>query len=173
ELFERDPNRRIEEVIKVDQTSSPVVRQEIEEYVPTESIRQNFIRVLEHFRETPNKPHEGIGIWISGFFGAGKSSFAKILGYILENRELNGTTASELSAQQTADPQIAPLLRQIHEQIPTKSGIFDVSTGQAVTDAAEMLADTVYRVAPRELGYSTDREIAELKIELEGAGRLQ
>lgn len=173
ELFERDPNRRIEEVIKVDQTSSPVVRQEIEEYVPTESIRQNFIRVLEHFRETPNKPHEGIGIWISGFFGAGKSSFAKILGYILENRELNGTTASELFAQQTADPQIASLLRQIHEQIPTKSVIFDVSTDQAVTDADEMLSDIVYRVLLRELGYSTDREIAELEIELEGAGRLQ
>lgn len=172
DLFDRDVDRHIEEVIKVDQTTASVVKEEIEEYVATEQIRRYYVDVLEGYRETPNKPHEGIGVWISGFFGAGKSSFAKILGYVLENRPLNGTHAAALFAERAADPAIHALLKAINEQVPTKAIIFDVSTDQVVTDASEQLTDIVYRVLLRELGYATDREIAELEIELEGQDRL-
>ena len=55
-------------MIKVDQTDNAVVKEEIEEYVATDQIRRYYLDVLERFGETPNKPHEGIGIWISGFF---------------------------------------------------------------------------------------------------------
>ncbi|MFC1531303.1 BREX system P-loop protein BrxC [Gemmatimonadota bacterium] len=173
ELFDRDVQRHIEEVIKVDQRSPDVVREEIEEYVATESIKRHFVHVLERFQETPNKPHEGIGIWISGFFGAGKSLFAKILGYVLENRELDGTTASELFGLRAADPQIQALLKTINEQIPAHSVIFDVSTDESVTDASEQLTDIAYRVLLRELGYPQDHELAELEIELEAEDQLE
>src|SRR5690606_37310001 len=96
DLFDRQVYRRIEEVIKVDQTNTAVVREEIEEYIPTQSIKASYRKILERFQETPNQPHEGIGVWISGFFGAGKSSFAKILGYALENRDLDGVSPAEL-----------------------------------------------------------------------------
>jgi len=173
ELFDRPVDRRIEEVVKVDQTNVGVVREEIAEYVATPGIRKSFCRILEQFRETPNKPHEGIGIWISGFFGAGKSLFAKILGYVLENRQLDETSAAELFGRQTADPQLQALLNAIAEQIPAKAVIFDVSTDQTVTDASEKLTDVVYRVMLREFGYATDLEIGELEIELEGKGTLR
>ena len=172
DLFDRDVSRRIEEVIKVDQTDAAVVREEIEEYVATDQIRRYYMDVLERFAETPNKPHEGIGIWISGFFGAGKSSFAKILGYVLENRTLGVTSAAELFGRQTADPRIQALISTITKRIPARSIIFDVSTDQFVTDASEKLTDIVYRVLLRELGYSTDRELAELEINLESQNRL-
>lgn len=173
DLFDRDPNRRIEEVIKVDQTNVQVVRQEIEEYHPTDSIKDSYRKILDRFQETPHKPHEGIGVWISGFFGAGKSSFAKILGYALEDRALDGTSAAELFARQTSDPTIQALLKTVNHQIPAKAVIFDVSTDQAVTNAEEKLTDIVYRILLRELGYAPDREIAELEIELEEQGRLE
>ena len=172
DLFDRDVSRRIEEVIKVDQTDTAVVKEEIEEYVATDQIRRYYLDVLERFGETPNKPHEGIGIWISGFFGAGKSSFAKILGYVLENRSLGATSAAQLFGHQTADPQIQALITTITTRIPARSIIFDVSTDQSVTDTSEKLTDILYRVLLRELGYATDRELAELEINLEARNRL-
>ena len=68
-LFANDIGRRIEEVIKVDQGDEQVVRDELNEYVVTDSIRNHFQEVLEQYRETPNKPHEGAAVWVSGFFG--------------------------------------------------------------------------------------------------------
>ena len=79
-LFAGDIHRRIEEVIKVDQTDVEILREEIDEYVVTDSIRSHYTRIFEAYGEAPNKPHEGIAIWVSGFFGSGKSSFAKMLG---------------------------------------------------------------------------------------------
>ena len=99
ELFASDVNRRIEEVIKVDQTDEGILREEIDEYVTTESIRRFYTFILERYYETPNKPHEGVGVWVSGFFGSGKSSFAKMLGLVLEDRELRGAKAAELFGQ--------------------------------------------------------------------------
>ena len=52
----------------------------------TDAIRSHYTGIYEAYRETPNKPHEGIAIWVSGFFGSGKSSFAKMLGLSIENR---------------------------------------------------------------------------------------
>src|SRR5687767_4728706 len=92
-LFSGDVSRRIEEVIKVDQTSAEVIASELDEYVATDSIRRHFVNVLELYLETPRKPHEGIAVWVSGFFGSGKSSFAKILGLAIENRDILGAGA--------------------------------------------------------------------------------
>ena len=89
-LFANDIHRRIEEVIKVDQTSDDILRDEINEYVVTDAIRSHYTNIFDAYRETPNKPHEGIAIWVSGFFGSGKSSFAKMLGLSIENRAVAG-----------------------------------------------------------------------------------
>ncbi|MCH8135467.1 MAG: BREX system P-loop protein BrxC, partial [Proteobacteria bacterium] len=121
QLFARDVNRRIEEVIKVDQTDEGILVSEIDEYVATDSIRRYYTSILERYSETPNKPHEGIGVWISGFFGSGKSSFAKMLGLVLENRELNGKGAAARFSSKTGDNRIEVVLKNIGERIPTES----------------------------------------------------
>ena len=95
-LFANDIHRRIEEVIKVDQTSDDILRDEINEYVVTDAIRSHYTNIFDAYRETPNKPHEGIAIWVSGFFGSGKSSFAKMLGLSIENR-VGGRSSSRRS----------------------------------------------------------------------------
>src|SRR4030095_857428 len=78
-LFANDIHRRIEEVIKVDQTDAEIIRDEINESAVTDAIRAHYTGIFEAYRETPNKPHEGIAIWVSGFFGSGKSSLEKML----------------------------------------------------------------------------------------------
>src|SRR5215831_11780750 len=94
-LFANDIHRRIEEVIKIDQTDEEIIRDEINEYVVTDAIRSHYTTIFDAYRDTPNKPHEGIAIWVSGFFGSGKSSFAKMLGLAIENRDIVGTPAGE------------------------------------------------------------------------------
>src|SRR5882672_6700605 len=101
-LFANDIHRRIEEVIKVDQNDEESLREEINEYVLTDAIRSHYTNIFDAYRETPNKPPEGIAIWVSGFFGSGKSSFAKMLGLSIANRTVAGESASERFAQRTS-----------------------------------------------------------------------
>ena len=57
DLFAKDISRHIEEVIKVDQTDEQVIREELSEYVVTDSIRALFTEVFAKYWETPKKPH--------------------------------------------------------------------------------------------------------------------
>src|SRR6266498_1613575 len=124
ELFEKPIDRTIEEVIKVDQTDESSVRTEIEEYIATDSIREQFVEVYREFASGPARPREGIGIWVSGFFGSGKSSFAKILGYTVANRKVGNTTGAELFKRSVKDSRVSDSLDSIITRIPFHSVIF-------------------------------------------------
>ena len=87
ELLSRDLSRKIEEIIQVDQADEQSVYAEITEYVATDSIRDQYADLFKAIAEAPADPHEGVGVWVSGFFGSGKSSFAKNLGYALQNKQ--------------------------------------------------------------------------------------
>jgi hypothetical protein len=173
DLFARDIHRRIEEVIKVDQTDEQILSDELSEYVITDSLRAHFLEILERYRETPLKPHEGVGVWVSGFFGSGKSSFAKYLGLALENRPILGEGAAELFARRTGDPRVRVLLRAITEQIPTHAVIFDVSTDRGIRSGNQTITEIMYRLFLQSLGYARDLDLSELEITLEAEGRLE
>src|SRR6266536_1913792 len=100
-LFANDITREIEEVIKVDQTDAEIIRSEIDEYIVTDAIADHYVEILERYDAARNKPSEGIAIWVSGFFGSGKSSFAKMLGLAIENRPLAGEPAAIRFAQRS------------------------------------------------------------------------
>jgi hypothetical protein len=165
-LFAQDIARRIEEVIKVDQTDDAVVRDEIREYVVTGSIQRSFNTLLDRYMETPNKPHEGIGVWVSGFFGSGKSSFAKYLGLGIEDRQLQGVQAASLLRERFRDNKASVLLQTINEKIPTHVVIFDVSSERGIR-AGQSLTEITYLALLRSLGYAQNLDLAELEIALE------
>ena len=171
-LFASDIYRRIEEVIKVDQADEQIIYDEITEYVVTDAIRHYYAEIFERYRETPNKPHEGIGVWVSGFFGSGKSSFAKMLGLALSNRAVLGQEASELFGERTRDARIQVLLKNIAEHIPTEAVIFDVSTDRGIRSGNQTITEIMYRLFLQRLGYARDLDLSELEITLEGEGRL-
>src|ERR1700742_5135443 len=123
-LFASDITRQIEEVIKVDQTSAEIIASEIDEYVVTDAIKKHYVHVLERYQETPQKPHEGVAIWISGFFGSGKSSFAKVLGLAIEDRDVLGVPAADRFAARAGDTKLSVVLKTINEKIPTHTVIF-------------------------------------------------
>jgi len=173
DLFASDIHRRIEEVIKVDQADEEILHGEIEEYVVTDAIRRHYADILRLYWETPNKPHEGTAIWISGFFGSGKSSFAKMLGVAIENRTVRGEGASQLFGQRTGDSETQVLLKQIVEHIPTEAVIFDVSTDRGIKSGNQTITEIMYRLFLKSLGYADDLDLAELEITLEQKGALE
>src|ERR1035437_8113266 len=110
DLLTRDLTRKIEEIIQVDQADEQSVYAEITEYVATDSIREQYHQLLLAIAEAPNDPHESVGVWVSVFFGSGKSSFAKNLGYALQNRTVLGSKFADLFKQQLGDTNIGNLL---------------------------------------------------------------
>lgn len=102
ELLSRDLSRRIEEVIQVDQAEEEAVFAEIDEYIATDSIREQYADLLKAIAEAPADPNEAIGVWVSGFFGSGKSSFAKNLGYALQTTRCKATTSPPSSKNASA-----------------------------------------------------------------------
>ncbi|MGB7720893.1 MAG: hypothetical protein WBL65_13390, partial [Bryobacteraceae bacterium] len=171
-LFAQNIRRRIEEVIKVDETDEQILADEISEYIATDSICKWFEQILDVYKDTPNKPHEGVGVWISGFFGSGKSSFAKLLGLALDNRLVQGAPAGKLIGERTKSKKIQTLLAGINELIPTHAVIFDVATERGILSPNQRLTEIMYRMFLESLGYSRDLDLAELEITLEGWGRL-
>ena len=126
ELLTRDLDRPIEEVIKVGQQDEATVHNEISEYVFTERLMAQYNQILRAMADGPADPNENVGVWVSGFFGSGKSSFAKNLGYVLANYEILGERASDLflkrlREQAPADPDADRLerhLRFVNARIP-------------------------------------------------------
>src|SRR5260221_4233147 len=172
-LFANDIHRRIEEVIKVDQTSDDILRDEINEYVVTDAIRSHYTGIFDAYRETPNKPHEGIAIWVFGFFGSGKSSFAKMLGLSIENRAVAGIAAGDRFALRAGDNRLQVLLKTINEKIPTHAVIFDVSTDRGIRSGNQSLTEIMYGLFLQSLGYAKDLDLSELEIVLEEKGQLE
>jgi hypothetical protein len=172
DILARDLTKQIEEVIQVNQTDEQSVYSEIEEYVATDRIKDHYRELFGAMAEAPAEPTEGVGIWISGFFGSGKSSFAKNLGYALSNPNLLGKPASQLFKDQVEDRRIAEFLDLINVKIPTEVVMFDVSKGSEVRRAEEKIAEIVYRALLSHLDYATDYDVAELEIELEGQKKL-
>jgi hypothetical protein len=172
EIFRRPIDRRIEEVIKVDLDEEAVVAEEIDEYVVTEHIAEAFEGVLDRYQETILRPDEGTNIWVSGFFGSGKSSFAKILGYLLANPTVAGRSATQRFLARVDSRRIEALLNTIHAQAPTRVVFVDLSTGKDVLNEGESVVLPLYRALLTDLGYSRNPLLAELEYDLETDGDL-
>ena len=115
-LLARDPDREIEGVVKITDHDSRRAWVQMDEYIPTVTVREHLRRVLEILLETRRGAGEKVCIWVSGFFGSGKSHFEKVLGYLLEDRELidpdgRPHSSQEFLARKLAFNTYLPLLR--------------------------------------------------------------
>ena len=90
QMFHDDIDRKINGVVKVDQDTADVLKQEVKEYVITRDIRKHMITFFNNYADSFHEPTADVGVWISGFFGSGKSHFLKMLSYLLENKEVDG-----------------------------------------------------------------------------------
>ena len=84
-MFYKPIDRDIKGVIKVGQADDENIKQELEEYVVTGELNKHIDRFFEAYKTGIIGNTDKNGVWISGFFGSGKSHFLKILSYLLKN----------------------------------------------------------------------------------------
>lgn len=91
EILELNLEEDIKNVIDIEDRSETEVKYEIESYIVTENIGKYFSDFVSKFTSNIKET----GVWISGFYGSGKSYFGKMLGYLLENKDILGTPTIE------------------------------------------------------------------------------
>ena len=87
EMFKKDIGRSIQGVVKIGQDSVEMITAELDEYVVTKELNRHFDKFFEGYRKGTQRRTDKMGVWISGFFGSGKSHFLKILSYLLGSGE--------------------------------------------------------------------------------------
>ena len=166
DLFRGDIDRTIEAVIHVDLADEEVVAREIGEYVVTENIRLHLEELVEGYAETARDPNERTNVWVSGFFGSGKSSFAKAVGYALSNPIIEDRTATDRLLPRANSHKLKALLNSAHTLAPALSVFIDLASGRDMLREGESLVFPIYRALLKTLGYSTNEVLAELEFTL-------
>ena len=93
DMFRKKIDRELQGVIVVGQNETADIAQELDEYVVTNELQRHFADFFAAYKKSIKGKTSGMGVWISGFFGSGKSHFLKILSYLLANKTINGKTA--------------------------------------------------------------------------------
>jgi len=98
EMFEKEIDRDIQGVIIVGQSEAENVAQELDEYVVTKELQKHFADFFSAYKKGIVGTTPKMGVWISGFFGSGKSHFLKILSYLLANKSVGDKKAIDYFA---------------------------------------------------------------------------
>jgi energy-coupling factor transporter ATP-binding protein EcfA2 len=172
DIFLKPVDRAIDGVIKADDEAS--LRVELDEYVITGEIGQR----LEQFLEAYNNYKTANGVWISGFFGSGKSHLLKMLALLLENREVDGVKAFDLFAAKKELQDAPMLLGSLRKavSIPSKSILFNIDQRADViskTDVDALLA-VFQKVFDEMCGYyGKQPHIAQFERQLDERGQFE
>ena len=175
DIFVRPIDRSLEGVIKADALDDATVKQELDEYVVTDELKKHFAKFFHAYADSIGKDTEKMGVWISGFFGSGKSHFLKILSYLLENREIDGRHAVDFfdADRKISDPMV---IANIHrsESIPTDVILFNIDAKSSKQQGEDSLLDVFIRVFNEMRGYCGALPyVAELERKLDEKGRYQ
>ncbi len=134
DMFVKPIDRDIKGVIKVGQADNENIKQELEEYVVTKELQVHFADFFSSYRKGINGYTDKMGVWISGFFGSGKSHFLKILSYLLENKEVDGKKAIDYFTDDNKiiDPMVLADMR-LAAGIPTDVILFNIDSKSEMT----------------------------------------
>ena len=125
DMFKRPIDRYIGGVIKTDNKRH--INQEFEEYVITKELLKYFDLFFEKFSNEINNPTGENGVWISGFYGSGKSHFLKILSYILDNKVVDGKPAVDYFDDKIQDQMLLANMKRAGN-VPTDVILFNIDS---------------------------------------------
>jgi len=169
-FFQKDIHRNIETVIKADDREN--ISDEVAEYVITHEIGNK----IRDFFSAYNDYAGANGVWISGFFGSGKSHLLKILSYVLENKEFDGYFSGELFAEKIETDQILKGDVISASKIPSESILFNIDQQAQITSKTnqDAILKVFYKVFYDHLGfYGFQAHVAEFEMWLKRNDQLE
>lgn len=183
-MFEKQIDRDIKGVIKVGQSDEENIYQELDEYVVTKELLKHFRVFFENYEKGIDGYTDKMGVWISGFFGSGKSHFLKILSYLLKNSTVGGKRAIEYFTGCESDAGIRPkieapmLIAEMTKAGETDSDVmlFNIdSKGSAkIGSGKEAIVEVFMKVFNEMQGYcGSVPYLADFERQLDGEGRFE
>lgn len=151
-MFADDINRQINGVIKVDQQDAST-ESEVREYVVTKELKKHFISFFNHYCDSFAQPTDDTGVWISGFFGSGKSHFLKMLSFILENRTINGVKTVERFRAKFADDPATFMLIDKATRGKTETILFNIDIEGSINKDKTAVLRVFAKMFYNHLGY--------------------
>lgn len=129
DMFAKKIDREIQGVIIVGQGEDANVSQELEEYVVTRELQKHFADFYSVYKKGIVETTPKMGVWISGFFGSGKSHFLKILSYLLENRQVGDRKAMDyfVEDKKIVDPMVLADMK-LAADTPTDVILFNIDS---------------------------------------------
>lgn len=182
DLFERSISRPINGVVKADQLDDSSVWQELDEFVVTKELDHHFRRFFSAYLDAIDHRHDPdvagkIGVWVSGFFGSGKSHFIKVLSYLLQNSRhtSNGQSkqAIEFFESKITD---AMLFGDIKRAVASHTDVilFNIDSKADNKAGRDAILSVFLKVLNETQGYSGDHpHIAHMERYLEHRGKLE
>ena len=130
-IFKQKVDRPIEGVIKADDDAS--LGLEVREYVLTNEVEKR----LEKFLDAYNNYEGANGVWISGFFGSGKSHLLKMVALLLENKVLDDVSVLDSFLEKAGDNEILRGDLKKAVSIPSQSILFNIDQKADVISKTE------------------------------------
>ena len=97
----------IKSVIDLNQQDDKSVIDELDGFILTESLAKHLADFCDFYVSNTSQP----GLWLSGFYGSGKSYFSKMIGFLLKNPVLSGTSIRDRFANKLIGLPNASLLQ--------------------------------------------------------------
>lgn len=168
-------DRRIEKVITYETTDIDLLRQEIREYVVTDSIERNIERLLDLLDEgMTGGDNREVGVWVSGFYGSGKSSFTKYFGFALDqDRAIDDIPFLNWLQNQCASQALRARLATVAQKHSVTVILLDLAASALTGASQEKISNTLYYTVMQWAGYSRDKKIAYLEFMLERDGKME
>ena len=163
DIFFKELDRPINGVVKADQSDDATVHQELDEYVVTNELEKHFRSFFESYSTDLNDPSiaNRVGVWISGFFGSGKSHFLKTLSYLLANieaRDDQGNTRKAVSFFDASKLRDATIRADIDKAVANSADVilFNIDSKASSNDAGNPILNVFLRVFNEHQGFSGD-----------------
>ncbi|QQT94938.1 BREX system P-loop protein BrxC [Acinetobacter johnsonii] len=178
ELFYKPLDRAINGVVKADQDDNATVYQELDEYVVTNELEKHFRDFFQSYGTDLSDPSiaNRVGVWISGFFGSGKSHFLKTLSYILANKVARDAEGNERSAAEFFDEtkiRDAFIRADIGKAVSHHADVilFNIDSKASSNDDGNPILNVFLRVFNEYQGFSADHpHIAHMERHLSQKG---
>ena len=156
EMFKKSITRDIQGVVIAGQGEKTNIATELEEYVVTPELQRHFADFFSAYAKGINGNTTKMGVWISGFFGSGKSHLLKILSYILDNEVIGDKHAIDffIDDKKISDPMVLADMK-LAANTPSDVTIFNIdakseSDGKSNKDA---IVNVFLKVFNNSLGF--------------------